>query len=71
LNTLKTIWEELFGLFVDDGSFALAIMIWILVAGLGFSYLPGSASWRGPVFFLGLVVFLFENVVRTARHRPR
>jgi predicted membrane metal-binding protein len=65
LRTLKTVVDELVGLFVDDGSLALAILLWILIAAflprLG---LPQGLS--GPILFLGLLAILIENIARRA-----
>ncbi|HET6385262.1 MAG TPA: hypothetical protein VFJ58_17865 [Armatimonadota bacterium] len=67
MNALRTTIEEIYGLFVDDGSYALLILVWLAVAALGFGRAPGGASWGGPVFFLGLAALLLENVIRSAR----
>jgi hypothetical protein len=69
MTVLTAIAKELFGLFVDDGSLALAILAWVavvaaLVGGLGFS---GAGS--SVLLFAGLIAILFENVLRRARSR--
>lgn len=70
MNWLKGAVRELWGLFVEDGSFALAILIWIaLLVFLLPAVLPDH--WRGPVAFAGLAVILIENVVRSARKDSR
>jgi hypothetical protein len=60
--------RELFGLFVEDGSFALAIAVWVLVAVF---VLPHAfpPRWCGPIFFIGIVCLLIENLLRSARNR--
>ena len=67
MKLLKTILDEAFGLFVDDGSFALAILIWLaVVAGL-VRFAPGAGPWAGPVLFVGLAAILVESAARQAR----
>ena len=69
MSMLATIAIELLGLFVDDGSLALAILAWVaIIAGLlSVSALPASVT--GIVLFAGLVAILIENVLRRARKR--
>ena len=37
MSWLKQIWSELIGLFVDDGNFALSILVWLICVRLGAS----------------------------------
>ena len=66
MKVLLNALQEVYGLFVDDGSFALAILVWVAIAAFVFTRLPGTA-WRAPLLFIGLIVLLLENVWRTAR----
>lgn len=66
MRLLKTIVAEIWGLFVDDALFALAIVVWIAVAGVTVHTLPRSA-WMAPAFFAGLVVILAAGAFRQAR----
>ena len=61
--------RELLGLFVDDGSLAVAVLAWITVAVLVFPRLPIGGVWLAIVLFLGLALILVENLLRTARRR--
>ncbi|MCW3094650.1 MAG: hypothetical protein JWL77_268 [Chthonomonadaceae bacterium] len=66
---MKTLWvavKEVYGLFVEDGSLAVTILVWIGIAALLLSHLPLNSIWRAPVLFLGIVVLLLENVWRAA-----
>lgn len=36
---LKSIFREIFELFVEDGSFAIAILVWLAILWLALSYL--------------------------------
>jgi len=67
MNRITDVLQELFGLFVEDGSLAIAIVVWICIAAFLFPHLPGGSAWRAPALFLGLALLLFENVLRSAR----
>ncbi|GAC1346843.1 MAG: hypothetical protein NVSMB18_30160 [Acetobacteraceae bacterium] len=67
MSWVKTALSELLGLFVDDGSFALAIVGWLLVAGLVLPRLGLSAGWAGLILFAGLAAILVESALRRAR----
>lgn len=61
---IKTILSELIALFVDDGSFAVAIILWLGVVGFLFPRFGLQAKWIPVIFFVGLILILAENVVR-------
>lgn len=65
---LKAIWSEFFGLFVDDGHFAIAILAWLLAAGLALPRLGLPPGWPPAILFAGLVAILVESAARRARH---
>jgi hypothetical protein len=67
MSWLKTIWEELVGLFVDDISLAIVIVLWLAAAALvvQLKWIPGDL--QGPLLALGLVVIFMENTLRRAR----
>jgi hypothetical protein len=67
MQWLKTVFVEIFSLFVDDGSFAIAVLVWLVVAGTVFAYVNIPAGAKGPVLFAGLAAILMESVVRRAR----
>ena len=69
MTWLSKIAAELFGLFVDDGSFAIAILDWLGVAWLALPYLPINNTWRAMILFAGLAIILVESVLRRARQR--
>lgn len=69
MKLLRLIAAELFGLFVDDGSLALAV----LAACLGLALLLHAGlppAWAGPLGFVELILILAENLFRTV-HRPK
>jgi hypothetical protein len=66
MRWLKVIVTEFFGLFVDDGSFALAILVWLGLVWAAVSRLPVSSMWRGAIVFAGLAAVLVESAWRRA-----
>ena len=66
---LKTIFQEIFGLFVEDGSFALAILAWLALLWLVLPRLPILGAWHAIILFVGLIAILVESVLRRARRR--
>jgi len=74
MNGLRTIFREIFGLFVDDGSFALLILVWLGLTTLLLPYLGWVHIWmpkgRGVILFLGLAAILMASAIRYA-HRNR
>jgi len=67
MTWLKTIVDEVFGLFVDDGSFAVAIIVWLGLAWLVLPHIGLSSEAKGPVLFVGLAAILLESTARRAR----
>lgn len=59
--------RALVGLFLEDGSLAVAILV--CVAGAMLVALRGGIPprWRGPLLVAALAFALLENVQRTAR----
>ncbi|HEX4023447.1 MAG TPA: hypothetical protein VHX52_01895 [Steroidobacteraceae bacterium] len=69
MRWLTTIITEIFGLFVDDGSFALAILIWLGAVWLALVRLALPRGWGAIVLFAGLAVILIGSAVRRAGRR--
>jgi len=63
--------RELIGLFVEDGSLAVAVLVWVAVAVLVFPLLPIDRGWLTLAVFAGLAFILVENLLRAARRRRR
>jgi hypothetical protein len=68
MDALTKVLQELVSLFVDDGTLAATILIWIALYGLLLPLLP-MGSWQGPILFIGLAFILVENALRGARAR--
>jgi hypothetical protein len=67
MNWLSTARRELVGLFIDDGSFALAILAWIVGGVICIHVFAVPSAVEGFLLATGLVLLLAENVERTAR----
>lgn len=68
MQWLRAIFREVVGLFVDDGSFALAIVVWLAISWLVLSRMAlVDARWDGPILFGGLALILVESAMRRAR----
>ena len=67
MSVAATIFKELFGLFVDDGSLALVILAWVGLFALFLLVVGSGGGLAGIIFFAGLAVALVENVLRRAR----
>lgn len=71
MRWLKALVLELMGLFVDDGRFACAILLWVGLQWLAMPRLPLAKSWSAPILVIGLLGILLESVWRSARPRVR
>jgi hypothetical protein len=63
MGWVGTVAREVWGLFVDDGWFAAAIVVWV---GLGIAVIRVGAGawWCGVVLFAGLAGILVESLLR-------
>jgi hypothetical protein len=67
MRTLIAILREVAGLFVDDGSLALAILAVVAIAAFLAIVLKASALAVGLVLLGGCAAVLIENIIRTVR----
>lgn len=69
MSILKLIWNETFGLFVDDGALALQVVILIaaLAAGVKLAGLP--PLWAALLLIAGLLGILAVSLKRKTRSR--
>jgi hypothetical protein len=68
MTALSAIWHELAGLFIDDGSLAVAILAVVLISGFFAIVAPGIPLAAGAILLFGTLGVLLENVLRA---RPR
>jgi hypothetical protein len=66
---IKAIVREVFGLFVDDGSFALSILLWLGFVWLVLPRFKAPLHWNGLILFGGLGLILIESAIRFSRRR--
>lgn len=67
MRWLKTILTEGWGLFVDDGRYALSIVVWLALVWLLLPRLRLDGGWNALILFVGLLAILLESVSRRAR----
>jgi len=67
MAALSTALRRLVGLFVDDGSLALAIAAWLCLVALAVRLWPAAGGWLALLLAIGLLTILAENVLRTGR----
>ena len=60
MSRLRTVALEIWGLFVDDGWFAAAVLLWLLFFRLALTRVPGA----GTILFAGLAAILLVSAVR-------
>jgi hypothetical protein len=66
MSAFKAAWRELIGLFIDDGSFALAILGWLLGGVIAIRYGLDPVI-GGALLFVGLAVLLADTVWRKTK----
>jgi hypothetical protein len=69
MNALRAVFRELLGLFVDDGSLALAILAVVMLAAISVALIPDAPLAAGAILLLGGLGVLSANVARAARRR--
>jgi hypothetical protein len=67
MSWLRAVLSELWGLFVDDSRYALAIVLWLLLAWRALPLLGLAGGWDALVFAAGLLAILMESVLRRER----
>lgn len=69
MSLIRSIVRELFGLFVDDGAFALLILLTVAVAALIALALPGMQALAGALLLFGCLALLFFSATRAGSRR--
>ena len=65
--TVGSILKELWNLFVDDGRLAIALVAWVALCGTVFPRIEIAADVEAPILFLGCLIILIVNVLRSVR----
>ena len=78
MQVLRAIWDNVYGLLVEDGSIALGTLGALVAVGLWTALAGGSAELRDlgwPLLFVLLMALLLQSLHRAglnaARQRPR
>jgi hypothetical protein len=71
MKWLRAICREILGLFVDDGSFAVAILVWLGVVRVISRHIGPASAWSAVALSAGLVVILIGSAVRFAKRTRR
>ena len=71
MKRLRSALGEVWGLFVEDWTFTVAILAALVIGAFVFPRMLPPA-WRGPSLFALLALALIENSIRSARpsHPP-
>jgi hypothetical protein len=69
MSTLTGLLRELAGLFVDDGSLALAILCIVVLAALLVFLMPSLSLVGGAILLFGSLAILLTNVIQAAQHK--
>ncbi len=69
MNVIRSIFLGLVSLFIDDGSFALAIVALIVAATVAVKAAGISPLWGGILLLFGCIILLLESVYRAARRK--
>ena len=67
MNMLKTIVDEIIGLFVDDGMLALLCVVLIAVVTGAILLLGLPGLWGGALLLVGCIAILAWSVVRATK----
>lgn len=67
MKLIVTAFKQLIGLFVEDGTLALLLIIWVGIAAMVLPRVPINSSWNATILFVGCVIILVENVIRAGR----
>jgi hypothetical protein len=67
MSTLRAVFAELLGLFVDDEALALGILAVVVLAVALVALLPEPSLLAGAVLLFGCLGVLFGTAIRTAR----
>ena len=67
MTMLVTAFRMLVGLFVDDGSLALAILVIVLLSWIFLTLMPDAPLVAGAVLLTGCLAVLLANVKKAAR----
>lgn len=71
MKWIRTISSEILGLFVDDASFAVAIIAWLGFVWSISRHVGPRSVWSAVTLAAGLVLILVESALRFAKRTLR
>ena len=71
MKILQIIWEELIGMFIDDGALALFALVLIACITVAVKFAGLDPLIGGGLLLLGYLAILTESVHRFAKKKPR
>jgi predicted PurR-regulated permease PerM len=71
MTILKTAFNELIGLFVDDGALALSAFVLILLVIGAVKFAGANGLVAAIILLVGCIVIVAESIARAARKRYR
>ncbi len=71
MDTLKALLNEAIGMFVDDGSLALAILVIVAVATCVSFQFEHASAMTAVILLVGCPFAIAENIIRTVRKSAR
>jgi hypothetical protein len=66
MRTVRAFAAEILGLFVDDGSLALGLLLWCAAIAISTSLLPSLMPVGASIWFVGCALILLGTVLRAA-----
>lgn len=67
MKLLAAVYEEVVGMFIDDGNLALFSLALVVIAALLAKLAPIPLLWIGVLLLAGCLGILAESVMRAAR----
>ncbi len=71
MSWMRGIFREVYGLFVDDGAFALTILAWVALTAIAIRAVGTGKSWGGILLAAGLLAILAASALRFAQARGK
>lgn len=67
MNLFKQIWEELVGMFVDDGALATQVAVLVAAVTVAIKLLSVPPLWAATILIPGCLVILATSIKRARR----
>ncbi|MBI1170513.1 hypothetical protein GC209_03850 [bacterium] len=67
MNLIRLIWDELIGMFIDDGALATQVALLVALVTLAVKVAQVPPLWAASLLIPGCVAILGASVMRAAR----